>query len=81
MVALHLVEAGLLDLDADANDFLHFWQIPKSKHTQLGTDGVQQKVTLRCSGKRIHLCCNMLEFMDIANNLCPTRWAVSPSDL
>lgn len=33
MVVLHLVEAGLLDLDAGANDFLRSWQIPKSKHT------------------------------------------------
>ena len=47
MVALHLVEVGLLDLDADANDFLHSWKIPKSKYTQEGPDGVQPKVTLR----------------------------------
>ena len=47
MVALHLVEAGLLDLDADANDFLRSWKIPKSKYTQTGPDGVQPKVTLR----------------------------------
>jgi CubicO group peptidase (beta-lactamase class C family) len=47
MVALHLVEAGLLDLDADANDFLHSWKIPKSKYTQVSSDGVQRKVTLR----------------------------------
>jgi CubicO group peptidase (beta-lactamase class C family) len=47
MVALHLVEAGLLDLDADANDFLRSWRIPKSKYTQIGPDGVQPKVTLR----------------------------------
>jgi CubicO group peptidase (beta-lactamase class C family) len=47
MVALHLVEAGLLDLDADANDFLRSWKIPKSKYTQAGPDGVRAKVTLR----------------------------------
>jgi CubicO group peptidase (beta-lactamase class C family) len=47
MVALHLVEAGTLDLDADANDFLRSWKIPKSKHTRTGPDGVAPKVTLR----------------------------------
>jgi CubicO group peptidase (beta-lactamase class C family) len=47
MIALHLVEAGLLDLDADANEFLHSWKIPKSKHTQAVSDGVQRNVTLR----------------------------------
>jgi CubicO group peptidase (beta-lactamase class C family) len=47
MVALHLVENGLLDLDADANDFLRSWKIPKSKYIQAGPDGVQPKVTLR----------------------------------
>jgi CubicO group peptidase (beta-lactamase class C family) len=47
MVAVHLVEAGLLDLDADANDFLRSWKIPKSKYTQARLDGVQPKVTLR----------------------------------
>ena len=31
MVALRLVETGLLDLDADANDFLRSWKIPKSR--------------------------------------------------
>ncbi|HSQ16843.1 MAG TPA: serine hydrolase domain-containing protein, partial [Anaerolineales bacterium] len=39
LVALHLVEAGLLDLDADANDFLRSWKIPKSKYTQVRPDG------------------------------------------
>jgi CubicO group peptidase (beta-lactamase class C family) len=47
MVALHLVEAGLLDLDADANDLLRSWKVPKSKYTQVRADGVQPKVTLR----------------------------------
>jgi CubicO group peptidase (beta-lactamase class C family) len=47
MVALHLVEAGSLDLDADANEFLHSWKIPKSKFTQSHPDGVTPKVTLR----------------------------------
>jgi len=47
MVALHLVEGRLLDLDADANDFLHSWKIPKSKYIQAGTAGAQPKVTLR----------------------------------
>lgn len=41
MVALHLVEAGLLDLDADVNDALRSWKVPKSKHT------LEKKVTLR----------------------------------
>lgn len=41
MVALHLVEAGLLDLDADVNEVLRSWKVPKSKHTQV------HKVTLR----------------------------------
>jgi CubicO group peptidase (beta-lactamase class C family) len=40
MVALHLVEAGLLDLDADVNDVLRSWKVPKSKHTQARPDGV-----------------------------------------
>ena len=47
MVALHLVEAGLLDLDADANDFLRSWKIPVSKYTRAGQDGVLPRVTLR----------------------------------
>lgn len=41
MVALHLVEAGLLDLDADVNAALHSWKVPENKHTQA------HKVTLR----------------------------------
>ncbi len=47
MVALHLVEAGQLDLDADANDFLRSWKIPPSKYTQPRTDGTRPNVTLR----------------------------------
>ncbi|NJD60967.1 MAG: beta-lactamase family protein [Anaerolineae bacterium] len=47
MVALHMVEAGLLDLDADANDFLRSWKIPKYKYTQARSDGTHPKVTLR----------------------------------
>jgi CubicO group peptidase (beta-lactamase class C family) len=41
MVACALVEAGLLDLDADVNDILRSWKVPKSKHTLV------RKVTLR----------------------------------
>ncbi len=41
LVALHLVENGTLDLDADVNDFLRSWKVPKSKHTQ------ERTVTLR----------------------------------
>jgi len=47
MIALNLVEAGLLDLDSDANEFLHSWKIPKSKHTNAGSDSMQRNVTLR----------------------------------
>jgi len=47
MVALHLVESGSLNLDADANDFLRAWKIPKSKHTQPSLDGKHPIVTLR----------------------------------
>lgn len=46
MVALHLVEAGLLDLDADANNFLHSWKIPKSKYTQARPNRMHPKVNL-----------------------------------
>jgi CubicO group peptidase (beta-lactamase class C family) len=41
MIALHLVEAGLLDLDADVNEVLRSWQVSENEHTQV------QKVTLR----------------------------------
>ena len=47
MVALHLVEAGSLDLDADVNDLLCSWKVPESKYTRLQPDGSQPKVTLR----------------------------------
>jgi CubicO group peptidase (beta-lactamase class C family) len=47
MVALHLVEAGLLDLDADVNDMLHSWKVPESQHTRVRRDGSQPKITLR----------------------------------
>ncbi len=41
MVALNLVEGGLLDLDTDVNEMLHTWKVPENKHTQVN------KVTLR----------------------------------
>jgi CubicO group peptidase (beta-lactamase class C family) len=41
MAALHLVEAGVLDLDADVNDVLRSWQVPETEHTR------EHKVTLR----------------------------------
>jgi len=41
MVALSLVEAGLLDLDADVNNMLRSWRVPENEHTQV------HKVTLR----------------------------------
>lgn len=47
MIALHLVEAGLLDLDADANNFLQSWKIPESKYTQARRGGTPPMVTLR----------------------------------
>jgi CubicO group peptidase (beta-lactamase class C family) len=47
MIALHLVEDGLLDLDADVNDVLHSWKIPLSKYTQAVRNGTRPKVTLR----------------------------------
>jgi CubicO group peptidase (beta-lactamase class C family) len=47
IVALHLVESGLLDLDADANDVLQSWKIPESKYTQVKRNGTHPKVTLR----------------------------------
>lgn len=39
--ALHLVEQGLLDLDADVNQSLESWQIPENKYS------AEEKVTLR----------------------------------
>jgi CubicO group peptidase (beta-lactamase class C family) len=50
MVALNLVEAGLLDLDADVNDFLHSWKLPKSKHTREQVDGVNPLTGLHQTG-------------------------------
>jgi CubicO group peptidase (beta-lactamase class C family) len=47
MVALRLVEQGALDLDADANDFLRTWKIPKNKYLQPLPDGKTPRVTLR----------------------------------
>lgn len=47
MIALRLVEAGLLDLDADVNDVLRSWKVPASKYTQPRRDGACPKVTLR----------------------------------
>ena len=47
MVALHLVEAGLLDLATDVNDVLRYWKVPESKHTQVRRSGERPKVTLR----------------------------------
>jgi CubicO group peptidase (beta-lactamase class C family) len=41
MAALHLVEAGMLDLDADVNGLLRSWKVPENKHTRT------HKVTLR----------------------------------
>jgi CubicO group peptidase (beta-lactamase class C family) len=41
MAALHLVEAGILDLDIDVNQALRSWQVPDNEHTQTS------KVTLR----------------------------------
>ncbi len=59
MIAVRLVEAGLLDLDADANDFLRSWKIPESKYTQSRRDGVHRMITLRgllshTAGMNIH---------------------------
>ena len=34
MTLLHLVEAGMLDLDVDVNEVLHSWQVPENEHTQ-----------------------------------------------
>ena len=41
MAALHLVQRGLLDLDANVNDALRSWQVPDNEHTR------EQLVTLR----------------------------------
>jgi CubicO group peptidase (beta-lactamase class C family) len=47
MLALHLVEGGLLDLDEDVNARLRSWKVPFSKYTRLLPDGTQPKVNLR----------------------------------
>ncbi len=41
MVALNLVETGLLDLDTNVNEVLRSWQVPENEHTKV------HKVTLR----------------------------------
>ena len=41
MIALRLVEAGVLSLDSDVNDALRSWQVPENEHTR------EHKVTLR----------------------------------
>ncbi len=41
VAALHLVEQGLIDLDADVNRYLVSWQVPENEFT------AQEKVTLR----------------------------------
>lgn len=41
MAALHLVEAGVLDLDTGVNEVLRSWQVPDNEHTRA------HKVTLR----------------------------------
>jgi CubicO group peptidase (beta-lactamase class C family) len=47
IVALRLVDQGLLDLDADVNDVLRSWKVPRSKHTQPRPDGTRPVVNLR----------------------------------
>lgn len=47
IMALRLVDQGLIDLDADVNDVLRTWKVPKSKHTQPRPDGTCPVVTLR----------------------------------
>jgi len=47
IMALRLVDQGLIDLDGDVNDVLHTWKVPKSKHTQPRSDGTRPLVTLR----------------------------------
>jgi CubicO group peptidase (beta-lactamase class C family) len=39
--ALHFVDAGLLDLDADVNDYMVSWKLPENEFT------IKEKVTLR----------------------------------
>jgi CubicO group peptidase (beta-lactamase class C family) len=47
IMALRLVDQGIIDLDSDVNDVLRSWKIPKSKYTQLQPDGTHPVVTLR----------------------------------
>jgi CubicO group peptidase (beta-lactamase class C family) len=47
LVALRLVDQGLLDLDADVNEVLSSWKVPASKHTRPRPDGMYPVVTLR----------------------------------
>jgi len=47
MVALRLVDRGVLDLDADVNDVLRSWKVPKSRLTKPQADGSCRAVTLR----------------------------------
>lgn len=39
LVALHLVEAGVLDLDANVNDVLTSWKVSDNKHTRVRRNG------------------------------------------
>lgn len=41
VIALHFVQKGLIDLDANVNDYLKSWQVPENEFT------VNEKVTLR----------------------------------
>jgi CubicO group peptidase (beta-lactamase class C family) len=47
LVALHLVEEGLLDLDTDVNEYLQTWKLPESDHTRVRRSGEHPVVTLR----------------------------------
>jgi CubicO group peptidase (beta-lactamase class C family) len=47
MIALHLVEAGLLDLDADINEKLRSWKVPDNQHSRMRRDGSQPRISLR----------------------------------
>ncbi len=47
IVALRLVDQGLLDLEADVNEVLRSWKVPQSKHLQPQPEGKPRAVTLR----------------------------------
>jgi CubicO group peptidase (beta-lactamase class C family) len=47
MVALHLEENGVLDLDTDIKDTLRSWKAPESKHNRVRRNGEHPVVTLR----------------------------------